>query len=268
MIGLAQPAEPSSVVMAGAGGSTASAAGQVAEFNSSFFTHEATLEGHSDRVWGVCWAPCGNELASCSGDNTVRVWTRDELSDKWSCTGVLEHVHQRSVRSCAYSPCGKYLGSASFDATTAIWEKQDGEYECIATLEGHENEVKCVSWASSGGLLATCSRDKSVWIWAADGDRDFECAAVLTGHTQDVKFVVFHPHKELVVSCSYDDTMKVWVEDEEVWYCCDTLTGHSSTVWAAAFNSTGDRLVSSSADMQLRLWCVYDVYLARSTDAA
>jgi WD40 repeat protein len=57
----------------------------------------------------------------------------------------------------------------SFDATCLIWELHrkgaSMQWEVLASLEGHEHEVKSVAWNRSGTLLATCSRDKSVWIW-------------------------------------------------------------------------------------------------------
>ena len=84
-----------------------------------------------------------------------------------------------------------FLASASFDATIGIWDKKSGSWECNASLEGHENEVKSVAWANSGQLLATCSRDKSVWIWEIADEDEYECAAVLNAHTQDVKKVCF-----------------------------------------------------------------------------
>jgi len=95
-----------------------------------------------------------------------------------------------------------------------IWEKQGEIYEVIASLEGHESEVKSVHWSPSGSYLATCSRDKSVWIWEADPDTEFECISVLHGHTQDVKFVKWHPIEDILFSASYDDTVCVWAENE------------------------------------------------------
>lgn len=243
----------------------------------------------SSPAWDCTFSRDGKWLAACYGapDACVKIWkhSNDDLSyndnTAWTLAATLEGVQTRTIRSISFAPTRvPILASASFDGTIAIWECADDIlWECTAQLEGHDNEVKCCRWNYTGSLLATCGRDKTVWLWecflpgtiggpdvgsndATGGD--FECLAVLNGHEGDVKCVEFAPSHgqwgdgdEILLSGSYDDTIKVWAEDAGDWYCAASISAHTSTVWSLAAAPGGSRLISGSADHSIGIFKCY-----------
>lgn len=97
---------------------------------------------------------------------------------------VIDHEHSKTVRAIAFSANNKLLALASFDTKISIWRVFDDTFEYITSLEGHESEVKHIDWHASKNYLASCSRDKTIWVWEYDTDLDFQCFEVLNGHSQ------------------------------------------------------------------------------------
>jgi len=225
------------------------------------------LHGHEERVWYVAWRPGAQppELASCGSDRVVRLWGphggSPTAEEAWELRNEIDasDQHQRTLRSLAWSNNGEVLAVTRFDATCSLWQQDPGEgpgrpFKCKGIVTGHENEVKSAVFSPSGEYFATCSRDKSVWIYATDCRFEYECVALLQSHTQDVKMLRWHPSQDVLFSCSYDDTVKVWAPDGDDWCCKETLTDHSSTVWAISFDAEGARFATCSDDRTIRIW--------------
>lgn len=264
----------------------------------------------NQRAWASVPHPTLPLLATCHS-KAVTIYSLSTLSSHSSLTGG----HARSVRSAAWkpalSPHKLCLVTGSFDATAAVWRwdgenevpfdekapnleveitrhnnatnsNDDGndateelEWEYTLVLEGHESEVKSVAFSPAGQYLATCSRDKSVWIWedvgANEADDEWETVAVLTEHDADVKSLAWCPDvpgrtargkysADVLASSSYDDTVRIWREDGDgEWVCVAVLEGHEGTVWGVQWEADParkkfPRLMSFSADRTIRIW--------------
>lgn len=228
--------------------------------------------GHKRSVRSCAWKPRvqgESVLATASFDATVGIWRRwdsygRETGHRPKLTGgedegVEDREQEEGKRGGREQ--GRHGGFEDGSDGDGRYDddEDDDEWRFAVILDGHDSEVKSLSWSPSGMFLATCSRDKSIWVWEDldDGDNNFETVAVMQEHEGDVKCVAWHPVEECLASASYDDTIRFWREDMDDWCQVACVRGHSGTVWFIDWEAvdtapSAPRDVSSADQLQQR----------------
>lgn len=120
--------------------------------DSQSWVEEETLEGHTDWVRDVAWAPNiglpRSYIATASQDKTVLIWTKDSPTAAWVKTALDPSTALASPAGAAQAPAGKF--------PDVVWR---------------------VSWSLAGNLLAVSCGDGKVTLWKENLKGNWECVS-------------------------------------------------------------------------------------------
>jgi WD40 repeat protein len=148
---------------------------------------------------GVVFSADGRWLAAGGAEQAIRLWPLDGGRERvlYGCTG--------RVTALAWSPDGRTLVSLT-DEFAQTWDLTEGD------PEGKPRELsgghRCLAIAPDGVVLATGSRDGSVWLsWHLPHG---ELTDRLEGHTSAVVEVAFSADGALLASADRRGEVRLW----------------------------------------------------------
>jgi WD40 repeat protein len=142
---------------------------------------------HLGSVFCLDWSRSGNQIASCSNDQTIRVfYCPDLLNIQESNTETviynngkyfsededLEPIRDRvlmghggTIRTLCYHPSDDrtLLSGGAGDNFIRVWNTETGQ--CVTRLQGHTNTVFSIAAAGDGSLFVSGGRDRKLRLW-------------------------------------------------------------------------------------------------------
>jgi len=200
------------------------------------------LQGHTDPVFSVTYAPDGKTLASAGEDQTIRLWETATGKELRQLAG-----HTGRVNSVSYAPDGKTLASASADQTIRLWEAATAKE--LRQFHGHRHKVTSVSFAPDGNTLASAGSDQTIRLWETATGKEIR---KLQGQLDWVESVSYAPDGKTLASAGWDRTIRLWevATGKEI----RKLQGHEGAVYSVSFSPDGKTLTSAGRDGTIRLW--------------
>ncbi len=230
----------------------------------------STIGKHDDEVLGVFVNQANTRFATCSVDETIKIWSLPDGKELRTLSG-----HLGQVNNVSFSGDDKSLASASSDNTVRVWDVETGKQ--IAVLRGHNAEVSSVYYSQldSGAYICSGSFDRTVKLWDTHliCHEDDKCTLgevkTLRGHTAAVNGVAYSYDGKYIASCGDDYRINVWSSEIGKKDPVINLSGpgHQAPILNCLFSFDNKFLVSADKDGVIKVWKMYSGELVRTINA-
>ncbi|KAI8830087.1 WD40-repeat-containing domain protein [Chytriomyces cf. hyalinus JEL632] len=174
--------------------------------------------------------------------------------------------------ACSFSSSGIYLAISCFGANAEyqvkIYDAVKGDK--IVNIDGHQNLVYDIKWASEIDVFATASSDSTVRVYKANSNHSFEQIAAFY-HPSFTYTVAFHSSfisNHLIATGCADGLVRIWKLEairahhhNHIMHHVQnqmrpllSCYGHSGTVNAVLFDGEGVRMYSADSCGSVRIW--------------
>ncbi len=222
---------------------------------------ERTLLGHTARVWGLAFSRDGRCLASCSADETVRVWRLDRHPARQAGPAP-----PGNVWSLAFSPDGNSLAGGSLDGSVRCWDARTGRFRKDFSAPGvppppggpmrgarvFAGSVRSISFSPDGASLAAGTQQGPARVWDVTSG---EVQLTLAGRPDARRCVRFQPVGGALATGGNGPDGYVTLWDPRTGrpeHNCKGLRDDSTTL--LDFSPDGAKLVSANDEAGVVIW--------------
>lgn len=249
------------------------------------------LEGHTKAVIGLLWLPKARMLASCSIDNTIKLWNPDS-----GCLIRTLDAHDGYVKTLVEIGNSGLFASSSHDTTIKFWNPEFSEP--LSSMKLHTCEIRPLAYDKDTGMLYSgnksglvavqdievgsflstkkvvagfaeslecCDEIRATACGTSKGDLsllDFRMPTSspgLVAHSDRVKKLRWNRVSQRLFSCSNDRTVKIW--DMRMNICQDVIRTHTDQVYSLAFVDSVACLLSGGRNTDIKVNNIYTLSL-------
>ena len=127
-------------------------------------TLKFALIGHSDGVQEMMFSYDGNQIASASMDQSIRLWDPRTGTKRTTLNCGWGHPNRYIAGPVLdFSPDGEQLASGSANHEVCVWDSRTGHLH--HRLKGHQKRVSLVRFSPSGKKVASIAEDQTAGLW-------------------------------------------------------------------------------------------------------